>query len=345
MKRANGTGSIVKLSGNRRRPWAVRIPYRTQRGRVRQRYLSYHAKASDAQAALDEWCRTHSAPATEAIDYTLQQVYDLWSSREYPRLGPASVSSHRAAWGRVSALADKKVRRITIDDLQQIIDQDEADGLSKSSIQNDKALISALFRFAMERDIIVKDYSQFIRLPSVQSKHEKGMLSDLQLKKLEQLAASGDPWADAVLILCYTGFRISEFLALTRFSYHADGDYLQGGMKTAAGRDRIVPVHPKIKPYLAARLAQNGERIICDPAGHAVSTQVFRSRFTALMEQIGAAGATPHWCRHTFASRLHQAGADELAIKRMMGHANKDITEHYTHIGLDYLRQELYKIA
>ena len=69
----------------------------------------------------------------------------------------------------------------------------------------------------MERDIIVKDYSQFIRLPSVQSKHEKGMLSDLQLKKLEQLAASGDPWADAVLILCYTGFRISEFLALTRF--------------------------------------------------------------------------------------------------------------------------------
>ena len=29
----------------------------------------------------------------------------------------------------------------------------------------------------------------------------------------------------------------------------------------------------------------------------------------------------------------------------MMGHANKDITEHYTHIGLDYLRQELCKIA
>lgn len=116
-------------------------------------------------------------------------------------------------------------------------------------------------------------------------------------------------------------------------------------MKTAAGRDRLVPVHPKIKPYLAARLAQNGERIICDPAGHAVSTQVFRVRFAALMEQIGAVGATPHWCRHTFASRLHQAGADELAIKRMMGHANKDVTEHYTHISLDYLRQELYKIA
>ena len=67
--------------------------------------------------------------------------------------------------------------------MQQIIDQDEADGLSKSSIQNDKALISALFRFSMERDIIIKDYSQFIRMPSVQAKQEKGVLSDLQLKK------------------------------------------------------------------------------------------------------------------------------------------------------------------
>ena len=33
MKRANGTGSIVKLSGNRRRPWAVRIPLPHPAGR------------------------------------------------------------------------------------------------------------------------------------------------------------------------------------------------------------------------------------------------------------------------------------------------------------------------
>ena len=63
MRRANGTGSVVKLSGNRRRPWAVRIPVRDSRGRVRQRYLSYHAKAAEAQAALDAWARTTTAPS------------------------------------------------------------------------------------------------------------------------------------------------------------------------------------------------------------------------------------------------------------------------------------------
>ena len=345
MKRANGTGSVVKLPGSRRRPWAVKIPYHTQRGRVRQRYLSYHERASEAQAALDEWCRTHTAPETEVSGYTLQQVYDLWSAREYPRLGKSSVMSHKAAWNRVSVLASKKMRRITIDDLQGIIDQDERDGLSQSSINNDKLLMAALFRCAMERDIILKDYSQFVRLPSVGTKYEKGVLTDLQLKQLEQLADAGNLWAGSVLILCYTGFRITELLTLTRFSYHTDGDYLQGGVKTAAGRDRIIPVHPKIKPYLSAWLSRGGDYIICKENGAPVRAPVYRAQFRELMEQIGVAGATPHWCRHTFATRLHQAGADELAIKRMMGHSDKDITEHYTHVDLDYLRKELCKVA
>lgn len=345
MRRANGTGSIVKLPGARRRPWAVRVPCRTQRGRVRQKYLAYFAKAADAQTALDEWCRTHAAPEAEPMDLTLQQIYDLWSGREYPRMGPASAASHRASWGRVGVLAGKKMRRITLDDWQAIIDQDESSGLSQSSINNDKSLMSALSRFAMQRDIILKDYTQFVKVPAVGAKARKGVLTDLQLHKLEQMAADGVPWADTVIILCYTGFRISEFLELTRFAYHADGDYLQGGKKTAAGRDRIVPVHPHIRGYLSDWLARGGDYIICGKDGRRLSVSFYRARFAELMAQIGAEGATPHWCRHTFATRCHQYGVDELAAKRMLGHADKDITEHYTHTDLDYLRQELQKVA
>ncbi len=345
MRRANGTGSVVKLPGNRRRPWAVKVPYRTQRGRVRQKYLGYYEKAVHAQQALDDWCRAHASLPTEPEDYTIQQIYDLWSAREYPRIGPASATSHRASWGRVSALASKKIRRATIDDWQSIIDQDAHDGLSQSSINNDRSLMSALSRFALERDWIHKDYVQFVKVPSVGPKYTKGILTDLQLRKLEELAAAGFPWADTVLILCYTGFRVSEFLGLTRFSYHPEGDYLQGGIKTDAGRDRIIPIHTKIKPYLLARLAQGGDYIICGPKGHKVSASAYRTYFAAVMEQIGAHGATPHWCRHTFATRAHQAGTDELAVKRMMGHSDKDITEHYTHVDLDYLRRELDKVS
>ena len=52
MRRANGTGSIVKLSGNRRRPYLVKISARDKDGYVRQVALSYHAKLQEAQEAL-----------------------------------------------------------------------------------------------------------------------------------------------------------------------------------------------------------------------------------------------------------------------------------------------------
>ena len=54
MRRANGTGSIVKLSGNRRRPYIVKISARDKDGYVRQVALSYHAKLQEAQEALEE---------------------------------------------------------------------------------------------------------------------------------------------------------------------------------------------------------------------------------------------------------------------------------------------------
>ena len=116
------------------------------------------------------------------------------------------------------------MREVSIDHLQGIIDQDEGAGLSKSSINNDKILMKALFRYALERDIVSRDYSDFVQLPGVGPKHEKGAFNDLQVKKLEQLAADGFPWADTVLMLCYTGFRITEFLTLTRFSYDVTGN-------------------------------------------------------------------------------------------------------------------------
>ena len=349
MRRPNGTGTIVKMPGTRRKPYAVRIPYKDKRGRVHQKYLSYHATPREAQDALDAYnaaVAAGQAPAPDKLSTTLQQVYDAWSERKYARAGNASVKSYTASWGRLSALAGMKIRDITVDHLQSIIDQGEQSGLSKSSINNDKTLMKALFAWAMERDIIGKDYSAFVKLPHVDAKYEKGAFNDLQMKKIEQMAADGVPWADTVLMLCYTGFRITEFLELTRFSYNADEDYLQGGVKTAAGKNRIVPVHPKIKPYLDAWLAKGGRSIVCRDDGSPVPTAWYRTQaFAPLMAQIGADTATPHWCRHTFSTKLHAAGVPELEQKRLLGHADKNVTEHYTHTDITQLRKAIKKLA
>lgn len=236
---------------------------------------------------------------------------------------------------------------MTLDEWQAILDEDENEGRSQSLINNDAILIKALYDYSMERDIVGKDYAKYLDIPSVDAKKAKGAFTDIQLAKLEQMAASGDTWADTVLMMCYTGFRISEFLDLTPFSYHKEeGGYLQGGIKSEAGRDRIVPVHPKIAPYLRARLADKGDRIIVGPKGRVTATWYREHVFAPIAEAIGAPDATPHWCRHTFATRLHAAGVDELTRKWLMGHSTKsDVTAGYTHETISVLSKAVRKLA
>lgn len=351
MKRANGTGSVVKLSGNRRRPYAVKVSGRNHYGHVVQKILSYHEKAAEAQAALEDYRQAQAAgtaPAVDKLDVTVGEVFELWKAREYRKLKPASIQSHNAAWNkRISRYAGRKMRRMTLDEWQAILDEDEDAGLGQSTINNDAILIKALYGYAMERDIVGKDYSKYLDIPSVGAKKPRSALGDIQVAQLARMAAEGVPWADTALMLCYTGFRVSEFLQLTRFSYHPEsGGYLQGGLKTEAGKNRIVPVHPKIKPYLSAWLAKGGDTIICDEAGRAIPAVRYREYFAALMEQIGVPEATPHWCRHTFATRLHSASADPLTVKWLLGHSTKsDITAHYTHETISALKSAIVLLA
>ena len=46
----------------------------------------------------------------------------------------------------------------------------------------------------------------------------------------------------------------------------------------------------------------------------------------------------PHDTRHTFATRMHNAGADPLCTKIILGHSIKDLTERiYTHKTIEQL--------
>ena len=53
----------------------------------------------------------------------------------------------------------------------------------------------------------------------------------------------------------------------------------------------------------------------------------------------------PHDCRHTFATLLNNAGANPTSVKRILGHASKDVTEKvYTHKDLHELRKAINMI-
>lgn len=83
-----------------------------------------------------------------------------------------------------------------------------------------------------------------------------------------------------------------------------------------------------------------GDALICDGDGRPYNYGRYCTIWRAVMHRIRADGHTTHDCRHTVATLLDNAGANETAKRRILGHAGGDITERvYTHKGLRQLRK------
>ena len=103
MRRPNGTGTITKMSGNRRKPYAVRVPSRDSKGRVIQKYLSYHATMKEAMEALDTYRYRFSvqqAPKPDDLDQTLTDAWEGWKRkvRFDTRLSHNTRKTYQSAW-------------------------------------------------------------------------------------------------------------------------------------------------------------------------------------------------------------------------------------------------------
>lgn len=114
--------------------------------------------------------------------------------------------------------------------------------------------------------------------------------------------------------------------------------YFKGGSKTAAGKNRIVPIHSSIYPLVQKRMSRD-ERILI------ISDGSFRKTMYSFCEAHGFRYHTPHDCRHTFSALCERYEVKENDRKRMLGHAFSDITNAvYGHRELNDLKREIEKI-
>jgi integrase len=133
-----------------------------------------------------------------------------------------------------------------------------------------------------------------------------------------------------------------------------DENKIIGGMKTDNGVDRVVPIHPEIKHLVEKRYIQateryHSDRLFNDPKGQQntkMTYDMYRGRFTNVMNEMGFKGLTPHCTRHTFSTQAKRCGMDSGIRKRIMGHSlNGDITESvYTHPTFNDLVHEMNKL-
>ena len=83
-----------------------------------------------------------------------------------------------------------------------------------------------------------------------------------------------------------------------------------------------------------------GPNLVSDSEGKSYDYSRYCQLWRNVMYSINANGHTTHDCRHTVATLLDNAGANETSKRRILGHAGGDVTERvYTHKGLRQLRK------
>lgn len=342
MRNPNGYGSVYKLKGRRRRPWIARITMGwAPEGKQLFQTIGYF---ETKQQGMDALALHRVNPVSPRANITLEELYQEWSKIKYKHISKSTRDNYKAAWKYIRRFEKIKFKDLRTSHWQSVIDKCTEDKFSRSTLEKIRTLAVMLYEHAVKNDIINKNYAKYIELPRVE-KGKKDRFTDLEIKQIEK-QASVIPWADTILILIYTGMRISEMLNLTRFNVNLELQLITGGVKTEAGKDRIIPIHPKIQEYIQKWYERGGETLICDDDGKRLSAKRYREKmYYPALEAAGVRKLVPHACRHTFGSLMAEAGVEPIYIQKIIGHTDYAFTANeYTHPEIEMLKRAINKI-
>lgn len=321
MRNENGTGSIVcldKTGKKRRKPWAVRVTIGWKDGKQLRKYVGYYKTQKEALIALAEYHNNNVN--LDLSKLTLQELFDRWLVRiENKHLSPTVVTTHKMAAKRFGVLGNKQFKSLKTDHLQDWLDSLD---LKPGSKIKAKHTLSQMYEYAISNDIVNKNYAKSLEIPE---KIEKvgAVFTDEELKTLWEHA--DEPNIQDILILIYTGMRIGELLILTKDDINFDEGYAIGGIKTDNGKNRVIPFHERILPFIKAK-TENSKYIVHSAYGSPIKYATAKQRFQKVMTRFGWSHNL-HDTRKTGVSLMHSAGIPMETVRMIAGHSGKGVTE------------------
>ena len=285
--------------------------------------FSSHARIDDEKAKINK---------------TFADVYAEFYERKFGenasrKLSKSAAYATRSAYKHCAILHGRIFSEITVDDLQECMDACE---LKEATHENIKALFNQMYAYARPRGYCEQEFGRYISISSEAEKDENGIsLDPADRKRIWNLRYENEV-AEMMVIMCYTGMRISEYRVA-----HLDLDRwcFDGGLKTPSGKNRVVPIHPAIRDLVKRRVERDGCVL-------SVSPQRFRQKMSCALLSMGiTVDYKPHDCRHTFSALCEKYKVGYYDQKRIMGHKIKDITHGtYGHRTLEDLEAEIEKI-
>lgn len=372
-RRSNGEGSVT-YDKRRKKPYRARVTLGWEldeaTGTSKQiiKDLGSYKTKGEASAALANYL--HNPYDLDNKDITFSQFYHIWLD-EFIQDHESHKYRMMMAYKYCSQIYNKKMREISIIDMKNCIYKGTAivtrgkykgeKKLASPSVKEGiKSMFNHMFTYALEARIVDRNYAKEFSLDQkvFKEKEENRKIKiPFSQEEMDKLWKSIEfiPFADMIIYACYSGWRPSELIDLKVTNVDFEKDVIKGGIKSDAGKNRLVPIHPLVKPivqkYYNEAISVKSQFLFNDTSkkkGIGLSYDQYLSRFNIVMEMLKfRLDITPHYTRHTFITKAksRQVNMNEYILKLIAGHHIGDLTEHvYTHRELEDLRDEMLKI-
>ena len=287
---------------------------------------------------------------------TAQTWFDDWVEQKR-KSRPASAKRYcqiaRLFVLSLGARARLPMEHITAKDVLQFRDSELERGVSKKSANQAITIVGMAFNDALRQQKVKFNPCLSLDALDGESAEREPFTSD-EIKQLLD-AAEGD-WKGAILFAFYTGARLSDIANMTWLAVDFDKHLISFTPKKTRKKKLFIPLHPDLEAELLKHRGVGLAPLFPSLAGrtpggvHGLSLE-----FTAIMEKARVHGEiirhTPtgrrirtksfHSLRHTFNSRLANAGIPRELRQILTGHASERMNEQYTHRELEPLRSAI----
>jgi integrase len=206
-----------------------------------------------------------------------------------------------------------------------------------ATVNRELTVLKSMFSKAVEWDLLISSPFKGVRYLRVPSHIERVLTLDEEQKLLSACGEVRTPYLkDVITLALNTGMRKSELLGLEWSQIDLDHRrirLLNGKSKSA---ERIIPMNSKVQALLS-NLAQTRDSELVFSSYRKIGAGVsdLKKGFSTAVRLAGIKHVRFHDLRHTFATRLVQAGVDLITVQQLLGHARITMTARYAHSASD----------
>ncbi len=335
MKNPNGYGTVSKISsGKRRKPYRVQITVGYKPNREKgiitpiKKTIGYARTRDEGRQIL---ARYHDELFDlDLVGVSFEYLFNLWYNyKEKTGISSKTLKLYKSYYKHFKHLEDKAFEDITTRDLQEIVDNAKCTSEYCGKMMT---MYNQMYDYASGVNIrLKKRASSLVILPKkIDSKKHQPFTDE----EIEKLWNNRNSIVDEILVDIYTGVRPGELLVISEVY----DDYFVTGLKTEAGKNRVVPLNNKIKDIFHSLVDNKRfERYSSEDSLY----QIWKRE----LKNLDMNNHSPYDCRHTFATLMARFKADEHCVKLIMGHRIEDLTKRvYTHKLIEELIKEVNKI-